>query len=193
MRLSVLDRGHALGTKLLFAFIRAVSRQPTPDPLKLVSYRPKFYGNQMKVLTQEAMRGPSSWLVAERELMAAHVSNVNRSVYCIRAHSAVSGRAYRDEAKVSEILSDVDHASIAEPLRETLRLLGKLVRERSVTAEDVRAPLASGASPEQIRDAFAVAFAFNATNRLADTFDFAVPGPEAFRAGAKYLLARGYK
>jgi hypothetical protein len=34
---------------------------------------------------------------------------------------------------------------------------------------------------------------FNATNRLADAFGFAVPGPEAFEAGAKFLLSRGYR
>jgi len=34
---------------------------------------------------------------------------------------------------------------------------------------------------------------FNAIGRLADAFGFFVPGPEAFEAGAKYLLARGYR
>jgi hypothetical protein len=29
--------------------------------------------------------------------------------------------------------------------------------------------------------------------RLADAFGFFVPGPKAFEAGAKYLLARGYR
>ena len=29
--------------------------------------------------------------------------------------------------------------------------------------------------------------------RLADAFGFLVPAPEAFEAGAKYLLARGYR
>jgi len=29
--------------------------------------------------------------------------------------------------------------------------------------------------------------------RLADAFGFLVPGPETFEAGAKYLLARGYR
>jgi hypothetical protein len=29
--------------------------------------------------------------------------------------------------------------------------------------------------------------------RLADAFGFLLPGPKAFEAGAKYLLARGYR
>jgi hypothetical protein len=29
--------------------------------------------------------------------------------------------------------------------------------------------------------------------RFADAFGFIVPGPEAFEAGGRYLLARGYR
>ena len=43
MRLAILDRGHGLGTKILFAIIRAVSRHPVLDVIKLVRYRPDFY------------------------------------------------------------------------------------------------------------------------------------------------------
>jgi len=77
MRLTILDSGHGIGKKALFAFIRAVSRQPVLDVIKLVSYRPDFYGEPMKRVTHEAMRGPSSWSVGDRELMAAFVSQIN--------------------------------------------------------------------------------------------------------------------
>jgi hypothetical protein len=30
-------------------------------------------------------------------------------------------------------------------------------------------------------------------NRLVDAFEFYVPGPKALEAGAKFLLARGYR
>jgi uncharacterized peroxidase-related enzyme len=193
MRLSILDTGHRFGTKILFAFIRAVSRQPTPEALKLIAYRPDFYGAHMKQVTHETMRGPSAWSVGDRELMAAFVSAANESEYCVKAHTAVSARAYGDETKVSAVLADLETAPVAAPLRATLRMLGKLTREHSVDVEDMRAVLAAGVSPEQVEDALAVAFAFNATNRLADAFRFSVPGPKAFEAGAKFLLARGYR
>jgi uncharacterized peroxidase-related enzyme len=193
MRLPILDRGHSLGTKVLFAIIRAVSRQPTPEIVKLIMYRPEFFGTHMKALTHEAMRGPSAWSVGDRELMAAFVSKANECEFCTKAHTAVSARAFRDDAKATAVLSDIETADIGAPLRATLRMLGKLTREDTVDVDDMRAALAAGASRQQIEDALAVCFAFNTMNRLADAFEFYVPGPKAFEAGAKFLLARGYR
>jgi uncharacterized peroxidase-related enzyme len=193
MRLKILNNGYKFGTKVLFAFIQLVSRQPVPDAAKLVLYRPEFYGAQMGALTHLAMRGPSAWSVGDRELMAAFVSKTNACAFCIGAHTATAARAYHDEAKVSAVLANLETASIEEPLRATLRLLGKLTREHAVTAGDMLAVLSAGVSREQIEDALAVCFAFNTTNRLADAFGFFVPGPKAFEAGAKFLLRRGYQ
>jgi uncharacterized peroxidase-related enzyme len=192
MRLAILDSGHSLGTKALFAFIRAVSRQPVPEVVKLVKYRPDFFGTPMQRVVQEAMRGPSAWSIGDRELMAAFVSKVNECEFCTKAHTAVAARAYHDEAKVSAALSDIETAAIEEPLRATLRLLRKLTREQAVDADDIRAVLAAGVLRAQIRDALAVCFAFNTMDRLADTFEFFVPDQGAFEAGAKFLLKRGY-
>jgi hypothetical protein len=77
MRLAILDSGHGFGTKALFAIIRAISRQPVLDVIKLVKYRSDFYGGPMQRVTHEAMRGPSPWSVGDRELMAAFVSKLN--------------------------------------------------------------------------------------------------------------------
>jgi hypothetical protein len=90
-------------------------------------------------------------------------------------------------------LSDVETAPIEEPLRATLLMLGKLTREHAVDADDLRAVLDAGASRRQIEDTLAVCFSFNVIGRLAEAFGFFVSGPKAFEAGAKYLLARGYR
>jgi alkylhydroperoxidase family enzyme len=193
MRLRILDRGHGFATKVLFALIRAVSRQPVLDVIKLVKYRADFYGGPMGAITQDAMRGPSTWSIGDREMMAAFVAKSNHSDFCTKAHSAVATAAYRNGEKVSAVLSDPDTASIAEPLRATLLMLGKLTREHAVDADDVRAVLAAGASHKQIEDALAVCYSFNVIGRLADAFGFFVPGPKAFEDGAKYLLTRGYR
>jgi uncharacterized peroxidase-related enzyme len=193
MRLEILNRGYGAGTKLLFTVIHLVSRHPVPDAAKLLFYRPDFYGARMKEVTQDAMRGPSDWSVGDRELMAAYVSTVNESAFCVGAHTATAGRAYQDSPKVAAVLADLDSAPIAEPLRAALRMLGTLTREGTLAAEDVRDVLAAGVSRQQVEDALAVCFAFNATNRLADAFGFELLSPEGFEAGAGYLLKRGYR
>jgi uncharacterized peroxidase-related enzyme len=193
MRLDVLNHGYRPGTKLLFALIRLFSRQPVPDAAKLVFYRPDFYGSRAKRFTHEAMRGPSAWSVADRELMAAYVSPVNESAFCVAAHSATARQAYQDGPKVAAVLADLETAPVEDGLRATLRMLGKLTKEGKVDADDMRQVMSAGVSRQQVADALAVCAAFNTTGRLADAFGFAVLSPEGFEAGAKYLLKRGYR
>ena len=191
MRLAILDHGHGVRAKAMFALIRVFSGHPVVDAVKLALYRPSFYRGGG--LTHEAMRGPSDWSVADRELMAAFVSKVNNTEFCIAAHTATAALAYKDGAKVSAALADLETAPLTEPLRSTLRMLGKLTRENNVDVDDISKVLTAGVSEQQIKDAIAVALAFNVTDRLADVFDFAVDDSAAIKAGAKYLLARGYR
>ena len=191
MRLQILDNGHGLGTKILFGIIRVFSREPVLDVIKLVKYRPDFYG--ANEVAHEAMRGPSSWSIGDRELMATILVKSNECEWCERAHAAVAEGAYCDAAKVAAVMANLDNAPIEEPLRATLRLLRQLTREHAVSPDDIRAVLATGVLHEQIEDALAVALAFNMTTRLANAFGFTLASPRAFAAGAKYLLARGYR
>ncbi|MFI5510990.1 carboxymuconolactone decarboxylase family protein [Mycobacterium sp. NPDC051804] len=191
MRLRILDHGHRLPTKALLSVIRVVSGHPVVDAVKLAFYRPDFYG--AGALTHEAMRGPSEWSVGDRELMAAFVAQTVESPFCIAAHSATSTLWFGDAAKVSATLADLDTAPIEEPMRATLRMLGKVASEQTVDADDMRAVLAAGVTPAQIEDALAVSLVFGITARLANAFDFDLATPAAMNAGAKHLLRRGYR
>ena len=193
MRLAILDSGHSFRMKVLFACIRAISRLPVPDAIKLNRYRPDFYGTPMRVVAQEAMRGPPAWSVGDRELMGASVSKTNECEVCTKTHAGVAALAYQDEARVFSALADLDAAAIEEPLRATLRMLRKLTREHAVDADDISAVLAAGVSREQIEDALTVCFTFNVVDRLSRAFGFVVSSPKTFEAGAKFLLARGYR
>jgi uncharacterized peroxidase-related enzyme len=192
MRLDILNNGYKWGTKLLFGIIKMFSGYPLPDAARLVFYRPDFYGNPAKQFTQRAMRGPSSWSVGDRELMAAYISRLNQCSFCVKAHSAVAAKAYGDYDKIEKVLTNLQTAPIEAPLRATLQMLAELIQKHAVNVEQIRTVLAAGVSPQQIEDALAVGFAFNITNRLADAFGFFVPTDDAFEAGAKYLLKRGY-
>jgi len=92
------------------------------------------------------------------------------------------------------VLDDWRTAPIAEPLRAMLGFLEKLTLEPSaVTAGDVVPLRALGLSDAAIEDAIHVAAVFNIYDRMADTLNFDVPGPDSFAYGAKVLLTRGYK
>jgi AhpD family alkylhydroperoxidase len=166
MRLQILDSGHGFGTRTLFAFIRAASRQPVLDVIKLVRYRPDFYGKPMSAITHGAMRGHSSWSVADRELMAAFVAKTNQCDFCVKTHSAVADLAYRVETNVAMLLCDLTLAGIGEPLRATMLMLRKLTKEHAVDADDMRGVLAAGASAQQIEDALAICFSFDVIVRI---------------------------
>jgi AhpD family alkylhydroperoxidase len=193
VRPSVLNNGYRAGPKLLFRLIRLVSGHPAPDAAKITFYRSDFYGTHMKKFTQEVMRGRSTWSVGDRELMAAYVSKVNDSPFCVGAHTATAAGAYQDEETVAAVLADLDSAQIDNGLAATLRMLGKLTSEGTLNADDIRVVLSTGVSRQQIEDALAVSFAFNTTDRLANAFAFEVLSHEGFEAGAKYLLKRGYR
>src|ERR1700758_5163704 len=156
MRLDILNPGYPPGAQGLFAVFRVFSGQPLPDAAKLTFYRPDFYGARAKTFIHEAMRGPSAWSVADRELMAAFVSKVNECAFCVSAHTATAAQAYRDSAKVQAVLADLESAPVDDGLRATLRMLGKLSREGKVDAEDMREVLSAGISRQQVEDALAV-------------------------------------
>jgi len=78
MRLKKVERGQPLSKKLILWAITVVFRVPAPDVLRMLFYRPKFFGDPNNAWTQALLRGPSEWKVWERELFAAFTSKLNQ-------------------------------------------------------------------------------------------------------------------
>ena len=78
MRLRRVDRGDRLPVRLLYGVIRAVSGFRAPDVVRTLKYRQHLFGQPHSAHTQAVMRGQSAWTIAERELFAAFVSNLNK-------------------------------------------------------------------------------------------------------------------
>ena len=75
-----------------------------------------------------------------------------------------------------------------------LGLLERLtLRPNELTADNVRAVLATGVTPEAVRDAFYVAFLFNTYDRLADTLGWELPDASYYPKAGKFLLKNGYR
>lgn len=91
------------------------------------------------------------------------------------------------------MLADWRAAPVDPKLRATLGFLEKL----TLSPADIRpadlAPLrAAGVSDEGIEDAIQVCVLFNIYDRMADSLNFHLPGPDGYAASGRSLMQRGY-
>lgn len=191
MRLSEVERGESLGSRLLIGFISMVTRMRLPDAARVAFYHKSFFGD-LAAWTQRTMRGPSDWTVFERELMAALVAKWNSCPFCVGAHGAIAAKQMQ-RAQVDKALADYREAGLSPQLAATLGLLEKLTRDPdSLAAKDAKAVLAAGVSRAALCDAIAVAAVFGIITRYANALDFAMPTTGEFDRAADMLLKRGY-
>jgi uncharacterized peroxidase-related enzyme len=192
MRLHEIERGDGVFNRLLIGFISLVSRMRLPDAARVAFYHREFFARPMGAWTQAAMRGPSTWSVSERELMAALVAKWNSCTFCVGAHGAVAAKETQRSVVVA-VLADFRAAPISENLKATLAFLEILtLRPMELTADDARAVFHAGVSSEALEDAIAVCALFSIVTRYADALDFAVPTANEFDRAASMLLKRGY-
>jgi uncharacterized peroxidase-related enzyme len=192
MRLNEVERGDGLANRLLIKFISMVSGMRLPDAARVAFYHKDFFGGRMGAWTQAAMRGPSSWSVAERELMACMVAKWNACAFCEGAHGAIAAKEMRRPV-VDEATSDFRTAKISENLKSALAFLEVMtLRPDQLKAEHAKAALNAGVSRDALIDAIAVGAVFNVVTRYANALDFAMPTPNEFDRAANMLLKRGY-
>jgi uncharacterized peroxidase-related enzyme len=138
------------------------------------------------------MRGPSTWSVAERELMAYMVAKWNECAFCVGAHGAIAAKEMQRPV-IDEATNDFRTATISEHLKSALAFLEVMtLRPDQLKAEHARAALNAGLSPQALTDAIAVGAVFDIVTRYANALDFAMPTPEEFDRAANMLLKRGY-
>src|ERR1700728_1532467 len=127
----------------------------------------------MRELAGILRRGPNSLTSAEREAIAAFVSNGNECRFCQLSHSAAAaehrGGGEADYQWIEEVKANPDGADVLPKLRALLRVAGK-VREggKKVTAADVAAARGQGATDMEIHDTVLIAAAFCMYNRYVD-------------------------
>ena len=189
MRLPSVERGHRLKERLIIGLIQRTSGQAS-DIVRTLFHRPEFLGRPLGAITNHAMRLPSDWSVAERELFAAFVSIQNRCEFCVACHTEYACQA-GDRAKVEQTLRD--GAAGDERLDSALDFLGAFARgPEAITADDVNRLRAAGIRDEAIRDLAQIGFSFCLINRVADALEFQVLSREQFARGWPTMRDRGY-
>lgn len=98
-----------------------------------------------------------------------------------------------DAAVVNAVLEDWRTAPIDTRLRAMLGYLEKLVlNPAQLSRADILELRTAGVTDAAIREANYVAFLFGVMDRLADSFDFAIPTPEQARNDGEFLHRNGY-
>ena len=192
MRLAEVERGDTLGHRALIGMISMVSGMRLPDAARVAFYHQEFLGKALGRWTQATMRGPSSWSISERELMASMVAKWNACAFCVGAHKAIAVKGM-PPATVEAVHADYRTAPIPAGLVATLGFLEKMTRSpTALAAADASQVLESGVSRDALADAIAVATLINIVTRYADALKFAIPSATEFDKAADMLLKRGY-
>jgi uncharacterized peroxidase-related enzyme len=163
-----------------------------PEILRILFYRPEFFGKPMGALHQQVLRGPSDWTVGERELFAAWVSLKNNCRFCTVAHTAVAARAF-DKAVDQNVLTEENLAEQSDKARIMLPFLEKLtVSPESMEERDVEPLRAAGISESAIVDAIYVCMLFCTMNRMVDALGVAQMTPKQVDKASRMLFEKGY-
>ncbi len=136
-------------------------------------------------LFQELLRGPGPLSFVDRERIATHVSQVNRSEFCFRSHDAAVRAFEADESPT---------AAVTPKLQALLRLAEAVARGgNQVSDQHVEAARQAGAGDEEIHDTVLIAAAFCMANRYVDGLAAITPDDNAtYDAMGVRLATQGY-
>ncbi len=136
---------------------------------------------------------------AEREMIATAVSAANDCFFCMDSHGA-HATALLERSGGAELVPVLDQLKSGsfDALGEKMRALLEIARTVrgeacDLTAEDVEAAKASGATDGDVQLAVLIAAAFSMYNRMVDGFRArTAPSVDVYRGRAAEIAERGY-
>jgi uncharacterized peroxidase-related enzyme len=165
-----------------------------PGILGPMTFRPETAA-PLNELVNVLLRGESSLSRGDREMIATHVSWRNDCFFCQTIHGAVAAAQLgHDEVLVQKVKTDWPSAAISPKLKALLNIAGKVqLGGKHVTAEDISAARAEGATDLEIHDTVLIAAVFCMCNRYVDGLDTWAPqDPAIYRARAAQIVEHGY-
>ena len=109
-----------------------------PGIRSLVMFRPET-GKYLYELAQVLLRDESPLTPAERELIAAHVSERNNCMFCMSSHAAAARELFKEERDVVDsVITNVATAPVSPKMKTLLNIAGKVQQNgKNVTPEDI--------------------------------------------------------
>jgi uncharacterized peroxidase-related enzyme len=128
-----------------------------------------------------------------RELIAAYTSSPNSCEFCMKAHAAIAGHLFGDEALVWSILRDLETSALPEKDKEVLRFVRKVtLHSESIDERDIARLHRAGWDDTSIYYAIAACGLFNFYNRFISANGVRPVSDEAFRRFGARIAERGY-
>jgi uncharacterized peroxidase-related enzyme len=158
-----------------------------------MAFRPET-ARPLSELADVLLHGPSSLSLAEREMIAAHVSARNECAYCRDSHAAIAVAHCGDEALVAQVTTQGERAPVSPKLQALLAIAARVQEGgRSVRSEDVARARSEGATDLEIHDTVLIAAAFCMFNRYVDGLaTFTPTDPASYRERAAVVARDGY-
>lgn len=154
-------------------------------------------GGVLSQLAETLLRGGESPISrGERELIAAYVSELNRTRFCSDSHSASAAAQLEGGAElVKAVLADAGAAPVTPLLRGLLRIAAEVqAQAQPVSERAVAAARAEGATDAHIHDTVLIAAAFCMFNRYVQGLATALPSdPGYYSACAEHIVRHGYR
>jgi uncharacterized peroxidase-related enzyme len=149
----------------------------------------------MRELADVLLRGANSLTSAEREMIAAFVSDRNDCHFCHASHRAAAAHHMDGSYEVVDAVKrDFQSAPVSPKLKALLAIAAKVqVSGKHVTTADVERARREGATDREIHDAVLIAAAFCMFNRYVDGLATLTPTDEqAYDMMGRRMAKDGY-
>jgi uncharacterized peroxidase-related enzyme len=165
-----------------------------PGIRSLMAFSPET-ATPMGELANLLLRSNEGLTMAERELIAAHVSYLNDCFYCQQSHGAIAV-CYLDgnTELVEQVKKDYAHADISEKLKALLSIAASVQKGgKFVTTGQVEAAKKLGATDKDVHDTVLIAAAFCMFNRYVDGLASNTPTDlSSYPLRARQIAEKGY-
>jgi uncharacterized peroxidase-related enzyme len=165
-----------------------------PGIRSLMAFSPETAA-PMGELANLLLRTNEGLSMAERELIAAHVSYLNDCFYCQQSHGAIAACYLGGDTElVEQVKKDYIHADISEKLKSLLAIAGSVQKGgKHVTPIQIDVAKNMGATDKDIHDTVLIAAAFCMFNRYVDGLAANTPTDlSTYPLRAKQVAEKGY-
>ena len=165
-----------------------------PGIRSLMAFSPET-ATPMGKLANLMLRSNEGLTMAEREMIATYVSNLNDCFYCQQSHGAIFTCYLNDDNElISQVNKNYEHADISDKMKALLSIAGSVQKGgKYVTQQQIDDARNANATDREIHDTVLIAAMFCMFNRYVDGLAANTPTDlSSYPLRAKQIAEHGY-